>query len=79
MVKLKCIYATVVPAPAATTTLVLKGHQPNLPATLSNRVDQIGSAICIAPPLHPTSLPRHSHLLYQLSYRGMSCKELTRA
>ena len=57
MVKLKCIYAVAVATPTTTAALMLYGHQPNFPTTLSNRVDQVGSAICIAPLLHQTSLP----------------------
>ena len=71
MVELECIYAGVVATLATPAALVLDGLQSDLLATPPYRVNQVGPAICVAPPVHPPYRPSHSHLLYQLSYRGI--------
>ena len=58
MVKLECLYAFVVAATATLAAFVLHGHRPNLLPTPPNRVDNVGSAICVAPLLHHFSPPR---------------------
>ena len=65
------LYATVVSAAAAFAAFVFDRHPPDLFSPLTDRGDDVGSAICIAPhrlPLHPV----HSQPLYRLSYRGIS-------
>ena len=86
MVKLKCIDTAIIPALHARTAFIFNSHFTDILPSLINCGYQVLTAICVASciahcQMSPPSLlvpPKakclwrdsHSHMLYQLSYRG---------